>query len=333
MKITICGGGNLGQVIAGYLSAKHGITVDVLTRNPERWKKTLLISTPENEILSGKLNTVSDKASETIPGSDIVLLCLPGFAISDELRKIKPYVTGETFVGSVFSSTGFFFEAMKIFGYDIPVWGFQRVPFIARLEKYGESANLLGYKKCLAIAVENTDRKEEFRSLTEKLFGQPTTLLNNFYEASFTNSNPILHPSRLYSLFRNWSDGDFFDHNILFYGEWTDEASENLIEMDSELFKILDRLPVAPNYLMPILEYYESTDAQSLTRKIRSIESLHNITSPMLHTEQGWIPDFGSRYFKEDFPFGLHYIHAKAHELGVSVPKIDEIYDWGMGKI
>ena len=333
MKITICGGGNLGQVIAGYLSAKHNANVNILTRSPERWKSELHVSTPEGETLIGKLNIVSDDASKVIPNSDIVLLCLPGFAIPAELEKIKPFVNADTFVGSVFSSTGFFFEAMKILGSDVPLWGFQRVPFIARMETYGEKANLLGYKKSLAIAVENTSRKEEFRSLVEQLFGTPTQLLNNYYEASFTNSNPILHPSRLYSLFKNWHEGIFFDHNILFYGEWTDEASENLIKMDEELFKVLEQLPVSPNYLMPILEYYESTDAESLTRKIRSIESLHNITSPMVETENGWVPDFGSRYFKEDFPFGLHYIHQKAHELGIATPKIDEIYNWGMSKI
>ncbi len=333
MKITICGGGNLGQVIAGFLSARHGATVNVLTRNPERWSSTIQIATPENEILAGKLNIVSDDASETVPGSDIVLLCLPGFAIKDELWKIKPYITERNFVGSVFSSTGFFFEAMKVFGKDIPLWGFQRVPFIARTETYGQKANLLGYKKNLAIAVENTVEKEKFRNLIETLFERPTVLLNNYYEASFSNSNPILHPARLYSLFRDWKTGTYYDHNILFYGEWNDEASDNLIKMDAELFKVLEKLPVSPDYLTPILEYYESTDTQNLTKKIRSIESLHNITSPMSETANGWVPDFGSRYFTEDFPFGLHYIHAKALELGVDIPKINEIYTWGMSKI
>ena len=329
-RICICGGGSLGHVIAGYLSAKKDLEVNILTQRPQLWKHELQISTPEGDTLCGKLNTVSDKPKEALHEVDIVLLCLPGYAIKSELLKIKPYVNERTYVGTVFSSTGFFFEALEILDNDVPLWGFQRVPFIARTNVYGESAHLLGYKTSHNIAVEHCEDKERFRSQIEKLFDAPVHLLNNYYEASFTNSNPILHPSRLYTLFKDWNKNVYYDHQFLFYEEWTNEASELLITLDKELFSVLAKLPVAPDFLMPILPYYESTDAESLTRKIRSINGFKGLTTPLIFSEKGWQPDLNSRYFREDFMHGLRYIHQEAHNLGIEVPMMNKVYNWGV---
>lgn len=329
MTVTVCGGGSLGHVIAGYLGAK-GVRVNIFTRRPSDWNDELTIETPEDILLNARMALVTDDPEAAVSGADIILLCLPGYAIKGTLESIAPFVRKGTFVGSVFSSTGFFFEAMKIFGETTPLWGFQRVPFIARLREYGKSANLLGYKNSHSIAVENCGDKEAFRSKIEELFDRPTILLKSYYEASFTNSNPLLHPSRLYSMFSEWNKDVYYDHQFLFYEEWDNKASENLIELDKELLALLDRLPVTPGYLTPILEYYESHDAASLTKKITSITSFKGILTPMLESEQGWQPDLGSRYFQEDFFYGLRYIYEKAHELEMEVPAIDRIYHWGV---
>lgn len=328
-RICICGGGSLGHVIAGYLSAKKEVEVNILTQRPQLWKHELHIFTPEGITLYGRLNSISDQPEEALREADIILLCLPGYAIKSELIKINPYVNRHTYVGSVFSSTGFFFEAMELLDENIPLWGFQRVPFIARTHVYGESAHLLGYKSSYNIAVERSDDKEKFKTIIAELFDAPVHLLNNYYEASFTNSNPLLHPARLYTQFMDWDEKIYYDRQSLFYEEWTDEASELLIALDKELFALLDKLPVAPDFLKPILPYYESTDAESLTRKIRSINSFKGIATPMIHSDKGWQPDLSSRYFQEDFMYGLRYIYQEAHRQGVTVPTIDEVYHWG----
>ena len=331
--ICICGGGSLGHVVAGYLSAKHNVKVNILTQRPDLWNNELEISTPEGEMLVGKLNVVSDKPEVALRDASIVLLCLPGYAIREELIKIKPYVNEDTFVGTVFSSTGFFFEAMNLLDSNVPLWGFQRVPFIARTQEYGKSAKLLGYKSGHNIAIERCEDKETFRTIVEELFDADVRLLNNYYEASLTNSNPLLHTSRLYTMFGGENEGKVFPRMILFYEEWTTEAAQLLIDMDKEFFEVLKHLPVSPDYLPPILEYYESHDAVSLAHKLSSIQGFKGITSPMIETEEGWVPDFKSRYFTEDFPHGLKYIWNLAHEKGVDTPNINRVYEWGMGKI
>lgn len=331
--ICICGGGSLGHVVAGYLAATKPVKVNVLTQRPERWSREIVVDTPDGRVLHGGLNVVSSDPAEALSGVDIVLLCLPGFAIRDELIKIRPYLNKDTYVGSVFSSTGFFFEAMQLLGEDIPLWGFQRVPFIARTEEYGHSAHLLGYKSAHNIAVERCDDKEGFRALIESLFDAPVTLLSNYYEASLTNSNPLLHTSRLYTMFGGENEGKVFPRMILFYEEWTVEAAQLLIDMDEEFFTILRYLPVSEGYLPRILDYYESHDAESLARKLSSIQGFKGITSPMTETAEGWVPDFASRYFTEDFPYGLRYIWELAHQLNIDVPYINKVYNWGISKL
>ena len=332
-KICICGGGSLGHVLAGYLAWK-GKSVFLLTNRPNRWQKDITIHTCDNKNFTGHIETISDKPADVIPLADVVLFCLPGFLIQKELLKIRDYLRPSTYVGSVVSSTGFFLEALKLLPENQPLWGFQRVPFICRTENYGSSANLLGYKSSFHIAIERdtVEKKEQFVQHITTLFETPTYLLKNYWEASLTNSNPILHTSRLYSLFSTWDSDKRASHNILFYEEWTDEASELLIQMDREFFEVLDTLPVSKGYLPTLLNYYECTDAQSLTKKIRSIASFKGLTSPMKEVDNGWVPDFESRYFQEDFPFGLRFIWELAHTHHIPTPFIDKVYEWGMRK-
>ena len=53
----------------------------------------------------------------------------------------------------------------------------------------------------------------------------------------------------------------------------------------------------------------------------------------MIQTEEGWIPDFKSRYFTEDFPYGLKYIWQLARDHDIPTPVIDEVYQWGISRL
>lgn len=332
MKICICGGGSLGTVCAGVFSSIDNIEVNLFTQRPEKWLRTIKVTDLNNRIFEGELNIISNKPEIAIEGCDIILLCLPGYLIEETLLKIKPYLNDNTIIGSIVSSTGFFFQAHSILSEKAKLFGFQRVPFISRVLGYGYEAALLGYKPTLNIAVENIENIEDFKGLIEKLFLTPINILNNFYEACLTNSNPILHTGRLYSMWHNWN-GEAISNCSLFYQEWDDSSSQIIIDMDQEFMKLLSHLPVDKKQIPPLLYYYESQDAISLTKKISSIPAFQNILSPMKETDKGWIPDFGSRYFTEDFPFGLRYIKEMAEKLSISTPVIDKVYNWGMSKI
>lgn len=328
-KVCICGGGSLAHVCAGVLSSQPE-EVNIFTRKPESWSHEIEVTDLNGKVYIGNLNIISDKQEEALRDCDIIFLCLPGFAIESTLESIKPFVDNAV-VGSIVCSTGFFFAAHRVLGENAYLFGFQRVPYIARTVEYGHSANLLGYKPQLAIAVENVEEKETFRQLVETLWMTPVKLLVSHYEVSLTNSNPILHTGRLYSMWQDW-DGEVYDHNILFYKEWTDSASQMLIDMDAEFMQLLDMLPVAKGAIPSLLEYYESHDAESLTRKITSIPAFQNITSPMKEVDGGWVPDFESRYFTEDFPYGLKFIVELAKEKNINCPILNKVFEWGMSK-
>lgn len=331
--ICMCGGGALTHTIAASL-AHRGVTVNVLTRNPGRWGRELTAVTPQGSF-TAPLGRVSDRPGEVVPEADVVLLTVPGYANAEELARIAPWLKPGAMVGGVFCSSGFFFEAMKVLPAGVRLWGFQRVPYISRVGQYGHTANLLGYRPELKMATErmSAEESEALRRWVEDKFGTPATLLKNYLEASITNSNPILHTARLYAMFGDWDEGKRGERNILFYEEWTDAASQLLIDMDRELFSLLERLPVTGGYLVPLLEYYESHDAASLTAKISSIGGFKGILSPMKEVDGGWVPDYGSRYFTEDFGYSLKYIRDLAREYGVEAPNIEKVYEWGRSKL
>jgi hypothetical protein len=44
-------------------------------------------------------------------------------------------------------------------------------------------------------------------------------------------------------------------------------------------------------------------------------------------------PDFSSRYFTEDFPYGMRLIVETADKCNHTVPTILKVYKWGISKI
>ena len=331
MNICICGGGNLGHVCAGFL-ANRGYSVSVLTSKPELWDSELEIMAP-NGIFIGKISKISSKAEDVIPLSDLILICLPGFAIHDTLIKISPYLSKSCMVGTVVSSTGFFFEAFMILPPDIPLFGFQRVPFISRIIEYGKKAELKGYKDSLHVAIEHTDHKDLIRKDLEKLFNNEISLADSYYEVSLSNSNPLLHTARLYTMWNDWQPGTIYSNNPQFYAEWTNEASVLLIKMDNEFQQLIKSIGLSRGCIPTILDYYDSVDATSLTKKLHDIRAFQGLLSPMKEVAGGFIPDFSSRYFIEDFPYGMRFIVETAHRHNSNIPTIEMVYQWGVSKI
>lgn len=331
MKICICGGGSLGIVCACVFLSQHH-SVNILSGHPHKWNKRISVFDSENKLYAGELSIVTDDAQEAVEASDMVLLCVPGYLIEQTLSDIKPYLKKETVVGSIVSSTGFFFTAHEVLGKEFSLFGFQRVPFISRVRHYGSVGDLLGYKPSLNVAIENIEKPEQLRLKLQRLFMTPVKLLNSYYEASLTNSNPILHTGRLYSMWKDYN-GEIYPTQSLFYRDWTNDASEILIAMDSEFMSLVKSLGIKDGVIPSLLQYYESSDAKSLTAKIKSIIAFKGILSPMKNINTGWIPDFSSRYFTEDFPFGLRFIKELAKKEHIPTPTIDKVYEWGISKI
>lgn len=327
--ICICGGGGQCHALAPLFSSK-GYTVNILTSKPDIWSKEFNYRLPDGSESKAKLNEISNKPEVVIPKADVVIITVPGFAIREEIENIKPYLKKSTFVGGIFCSNGFFFEALELLPNN-PLFGFQRVPVIGYVIEKGHYGHLASFKSSIQLAVEQTSQedKNDFIAWLGTIFPCPINLQNSYFEVSISNSNPLLHPARLYDLFIDWNRSSTFTHNPLFYEEWTDRASQLLIEMDYELHNLIIALQLTPGCLPDILTYYESHDASSLTKKISSIEAFKGLKSPMVMTDNGLIPNFKSRYFIEDFGCGLKRYVELAHKLNISIPVMDKVYNWG----
>lgn len=217
LNICICGGGNLGHVMAGYIASQGRHRVNILTGHPENWSSSLKINVHKDsgtDVLIGELNRVTSDPEDVIPDSDVVIVCLPGPHIKSMLEKIKPYLSKNTIVGSVVSNTGFFFQAHEVINKQT-LFGFQRVPFISRIVEYGKEADLLGSKKSLSLCVENGNGNA-IRMMFEQLLNTPVKLLGDFYEVSLSNSNPLLHPARMYTMWKDWNPSVIYKRAPLF---------------------------------------------------------------------------------------------------------------------
>ncbi|MCQ2345676.1 MAG: NAD/NADP octopine/nopaline dehydrogenase family protein [Paludibacteraceae bacterium] len=321
--ICICGGGSLGHVVAAVLSSRADCRVHLLTARPQLWQHAVRCVDPDGRVFSGPLHIVTSDPAEVIPQCSVVLLCLPGFLIERTLRQIKPFISSQA-VGSIVSSTGFFFRAHEIFPSSASLFGFQRVPFIARVEQYGSSALLLGYKKQLFLATENLP--SAFIDSWSEWLQTPVAPLSSYLEAALTNSNPLLHPSRLYGMWHDWHEGLCYPQQTYFYAQWDIFSAQTYIDCDNEFQQLTRSLGIQ---IPSVLDYYESVDAGSLMNKLRSIEAFKPILAPMVQTDGGWIPDFSSRYFTEDFPFGLQLVRDLAASRSLPTPVIDRVLAWG----
>ena len=92
--------------------------------------------------------------------------------------------------------------------------------------------------------------------------------------------------------------------------------------------ELCDIIPLDLHAVMSLREYYESQTPEAMTRKISGIKAFKGLTSPMVECEGGWMPDFNSRYFSTDFPYGLKLIKDLAVVYGVKTPNIDIVWKW-----
>ena len=149
--------------------------------------------------------------------------------------------------------------------------------------------------------------------------------LSSFTSFVFSNSNPLLHPARLVELLHG-GDMGVYERCPYFYAEWTDKSSEYYIVADREMYEVFNAC--APESASvdyeSVLEHYGVVNAAELTAKIRSIESFKKIRAPWKENSSGqWEPDFNSRYFTEDIPYGTRIIQQYARKAGIETSMID----------
>ena len=329
MKICIVGGGNLGTAMAVDFASKNH-AVNVLTSRPQDWQKKIFasvsISGKPAQDFAADLNLVTSNAAAAFDSADYVFVTLPSHVQADFAARVAPFVNDKIKFVMIPGFGGAEFLLQPLLERGAELFGFKRVPFIARLKQYGKSV-WFERKPSISLAKFRGEVIASVNRDMEKLFDIPCAAAGNYLSITLTPSNPVLHTSRLYAMFGK-SDSTF-ERNEPFYAAWNDEASEILFRLDDEVQAICRALPkVDLSGVVSLKIHYESDTVPALTKKLRSIPSLSKILSPMKKTFDGWQPDFDNRYFKCDFEFGLDILLQFAETLKLTSPTMNEVMNW-----
>lgn len=326
MNITIVGGGNVGTQFAVHCSSK-GHKVVVFTSKYAQFQKELsVIDEDDKVLLTGKIHCATNDPHIAFENADLIFITLPAFCIDDVADLIIKNALKKPPIGLIPGIGGMECAFMQYSG---PVFGIQRIPSMARLKVMGSKVCAIGYRQQLYLSTFNEEYADQFCKIMEHFFDIKCYFIHCYLNITLTPSNPILHTTRLFDLFKNYQQGVKYDSIPLFYEEWTDEASELLFLCDNEVQKICKAYPeLKLDYVKSLKKHYEVNTPKELTQKIRSIEGFKKIKAPMIATESGFIPDFNSRYFLADFPYGLSIIRQVASFSMVSTPTIDKILNW-----
>lgn len=327
MNITIIGSGNISHALIALLGSVNDVYV--LSTSLIDVEYITAYSDTDELLSSGKIKKITDNPALIIPISDIIIFTVPSFLRKKNLELISQYVSNNTLIGS-FPGTGGFELLTKTYikNKKINIFSSQRVPFIARIMNRGMSVKV-SLKETMEIAV--LRNKFAVKDLFQNLFNMNVIVLNDFLEVNLSNSNPILHSARLYSLFYQYSCDNGYSKEIYFYREWNDFASEILLNADEEFMSIVKKLNLTN--VKSLKEYYEVNTAEEMTKKIISIEAFKDIKTPMIKIKDVYHPDFNSRYFIEDILYGLKFIRDYAQKLDIKIVTIDRIFNWAMKHI
>lgn len=328
IKITIVGGGNVGTLIAGELCHK-GHQITIYTRDKSRWSDTITVyNKDDNSEYTVKPHCVTSNIELSLKEAELIFITLPSVAIKEYIEKAEKYINSGSWICFYPGTGGIEFLSSNLLNKDCVIFGTQRICSVARLKKYGKSVVTTGKRKQMFLGAIPKSYTDKAATLFSELFDIETIALPNYINVTLTPSNPILHPSRLYNIFKDYKTGTTYNSVPLFYEKWDDNTSKTLIEMDNELHETLKKIDLDTSYIKPILEHYESNDYKSLTRKIKSIESLKGLTTPCIEKGNKYVPNLNSRYFTADFPHGLMIIKSFAMILNQKTPRIDLVIDW-----
>lgn len=329
MKITIVGGGNIGTQFAVHCAEKgHDITV--YTSMPEIYNGHLnIIDEMGKTIHEGNIRLATANPEIAFRKAEFIMVTMPATMMKTVAEKIYEYSDTNSIIGVVPGNGGSECAFRKCIDRGNVFFGIERVPAIARLVQKGKTVRSTGYRDELHVASLPRGSAEKCAELIGSIFDKKTTVIPNFLNLTMTPSNPILHTTRLRTLFGDWHEGVVYESVPLFYEEWDDASSKLLIACDEEVQKICRALPEFElQYVKSLRVHYESPTIDALTKKISSIAAFKGLTTPTVKVDGGLVPDLHSRYFTADFSYGLTIIKQIADFAGVKTPNIDETMAW-----
>jgi competence transcription factor ComK len=351
-KITIVGGGSSAHTLIPVLS-KSKYKVNLLTSKPDQWDyniETQYIDPNGIKRMSifGKIETISNKPEDVIPGSEIIILCMPVHKYREALHNIAPHIKGEkVFIGTIYGQAGFNWMVAEIINtFDlkgITAFAFGLIPWICRISKYGKTGVTYGPKEFNIVAVSPASDFEYLNNnfLSHLCFDWFETgkfhLAENFLSLTLSVDNQIIHTSRLYDLSQKtrgiWNSQEDVP---FFYKGYTTSSATMLKKLDYDYSLIRNKIKsMFPHmkftYMLDYLALerlsYQSENSDILESFLNS-KTLGQIKTPVTYDNGQFIIDKSHRFFFDDIYYGLMIAKWFAEQLDIEVRTIDQILSW-----
>jgi hypothetical protein len=334
MKVCVVGGGNLGHFLTALLS-KNGADVSLLTSRPSEWNSEITVhNTLDGSTFTGHLSSVSENGADVLSDADVILITVPSNALPETIKKHGAFFPSCSMVGIIPGTGGAEFVCSELVDKGCILFGSQRVPASTKTTHYGNTVDFLGKRKNLKLAALNKNDTENVCKIMGNLLEMECIPLPNYLSVTLTPSNPILHTARLYSLFKNYKKGTIYSEQYKFYKNWSDDSSQMLLGCNHELQQLCKSLTeIDLSHITDLRMHYEidsmpyETETEKMTHKMSTLPFLKD-SAPMTDVDGGYIPNLSSRYFSEDFSYGLCIIKDFCGICGITTPFIDEILKW-----
>lgn len=330
MKVTIVGGGNVGTQFATHF-AEHGDSVYIRTSKPDKFSKDLIVVDHNDQIIhKGRITKATSSDREAFENADLVFVTVPSFMMQKVADQVEPYVNKGMMIGIIPGNGGGEFAFKESIHKGAIVFGLQRVPSVARLIEYGKKVCATGYRKELKVASIPKKYVTKISRIISEVFGLPCLPVEDYMNLTLAPSNPILHTTRLYTLFKNYVPNKIIYKKVpLFYEDWDNQTTKLLFKCDEEVQSLCNAIKEYDlSEVKSLKVHYENDTVDGFTHKIQSIEGFKGLPTPVLKITEGYIPDIKSRYFTADFNYGLRIIIQIADLFKVEMPNCKKIYDW-----
>lgn len=372
-KVVICGGGNAAHVAVGMFSTA-GVEVDLFMSYGNESDKMIAslneskdhnisvafesASNPKNKVMYGTPKKVSKYPSEVIPGADLVLIIAPANSHEPILNSIIPHLSQNVILGATPAPGGFNMLAKKCLkdaGKDltsVTLFGVACLPWVCRIERFGESVKLSGTKSLVDVNVIPVDATDIILNILNNLYIDTTfRSRGNFLHTTLYPHNCIIHPGIMYGLFERWDPQKLFLEAPLFYqnmdkntAEVLEGLSDDVQNIAAEAEKKLGMELSVPTLKELMLDIYPNSIAnkESVETIFKTNSQYDGLTAPMCKAKDEesktgidtlLIPHFEYRYLTEDLPHGLCVLKGIAEILDVKTPTMNKVIIWGQNKI
>lgn len=207
MRITIVGGGNIGTQFAVHCAEKkHEVTI--YTSAPDIFRKHINIVDENGKTThEGDIARATHDPEAAFRNADFIMVTMPSTMMKTAADVIYAHTDSRPIIGVVPGNGGSECAFRKCIERGNPFFGLERVPAIARLVKKGTTVRSTGYRDELHVAAIPTSKVNACCELIQGIFDMPTKPIPNFLNLTMTPSNPILHTTRLRTLFQDYKPG------------------------------------------------------------------------------------------------------------------------------